>query len=287
MLQVLINPIAGNGRAQRIGAQILRVLSEKNIQHDSCTTEYAGHATLLARRAAEAGADSVLAVGGDGTVLETSRGLLGTEAALGIIPAGTGNDMVKTLGVPQKPMEALEHILSHPPRRMDAGTVNGELFLNACGTGFDVCVLNYAQRAKKYVQGLLPYLWGVLRALFSFRSIDACIQTAETTLRKPLLVFSIANGRFIGGGIQIAPLACPDDGKLDMLTIDAMPRWRMPLQLVKLLTGKVLSIPGAVHGRVERVCIRAENMRVNVDGEIVSLREAVFEILPEALLAHW
>ena len=118
-------------------------------------TERPGHATELSRRAAENGAETILSIGGDGTALEVAKGLIGSESALGIIPAGTGNDFVKTLGIPRDPAAALDYILCHRARLTDAGEVSGQLFLNEVGTGFDVSVLDYAARAKRYVRGIL------------------------------------------------------------------------------------------------------------------------------------
>ena len=114
MLYAICNPTAGNGRAKKAGLRIENILKEKGIPCRFLYTERPGQATDLARQAVEAGAKTVLAIGGDGTAFETAQGLLGWECALGVIPAGTGNDFAKTLGSPLTPEEALEFVLSHP-----------------------------------------------------------------------------------------------------------------------------------------------------------------------------
>ncbi len=288
MLHLVINPIAGNGRAARVGNELAESMEEQGIPHTVSRTEHAGHAVELARLAAVAGADTVIAIGGDGTVSEVARGLLGTGAALAVIPAGTGNDMARLFGIPKKPDDALRFLLDRPARPLDMGRINETPFLNVCGTGFDVCVLDYALTAKRYVRGLLPYLWGVIRTIFSYRPVAPTIEVdGEAPFRRPVLLLAIANGRYIGGGMDVAPDAVPDDGQFDLITVDAMPNWRMPAQLGKLLTGRILDIPGAQHRRCRRVTMSAPGMRVNMDGEIVPMERATLEILPGALMARW
>lgn len=288
MVHLIVNPAAGNGKAMRVGAQMARALEDRGVAHTVSHTEGAGHATLLAEEAARQGVKTVIAVGGDGTVCEAARGLLGTETALGIIPAGTGNDVVKILGTPKGPGEALSFILSSSPRKLDAGKVNDLLFLNVCGTGFDVCVLDYALSAKKYVQGMLPYLYGVIRTIFTYRPVEATFDVdGEPTQTKKVLLLVVANGRYIGGGMNVAPEARPDDGLFDLVTVDALPRWTLPFQLPKLLRERIFDIPGTQMRRCRRVTLTAKNMRINLDGEILPMERAVFEMLPGALLAHW
>lgn len=287
MIHLVINPTAGGGRAARVGTEIVTILRQRGIAHSSSITQHPGEAEHLAHMAAHAGAEIVFAVGGDGTVLETGRGLYGTNAALGIIPSGTGNDMIKTLGIPKDPLQALEYQLARPARALDAMSVNGTLSLNVTGTGFDVAVLDYADKAKKYVHGLLPYLWGVLRTIISFRTPEMEISIDGVHEKKRLLIIALANGQFIGGGIHVAPMARTDDGLLTVVTVDHLPNWRMPFQLPKLLTGKIMNIPGAKVGACRRAEISCKNMRLDIDGEIVPMEHAVIEILPAALKAHW
>ncbi len=288
MHHVLINPTAGNGRAVPIGEMVSLRLTELSIPHKTILTERVGHATELARAAASDGVGTVISVGGDGTVSEIVQGLAHTGTALAIIPAGTGNDMSKTLGIPKQPLEALEFALSHPPRKTDAGRLNDFIFINVCGTGFDVQVLEYAEIAKKYVRGMLPYLWGVIRTIFTFHPVMATFSAdGEAPVTGPLLILAVANGRCFGGGIEIAPDAVPDDGLFDLVTVDEMPRRIMPFQLPKLVGGRVMQIPGVSYRRCKTVTVTAPNMRVNIDGGIHPVERAEFSMLPGAMLVHW
>ena len=114
MYEVIVNPAARNGQAKEIGQEAERYLKEKQVDFIIRYTEYPGHATELARDAASRGVETVIAMGGDGTVCETAAGLVHTNTSLGIVPAGTGNDFIKTIGTPRQWKEALDFILTPP-----------------------------------------------------------------------------------------------------------------------------------------------------------------------------
>lgn len=141
MRMLIVNPIAGCGYALKVMEQVQSVLTARNLPFRVMRTEYPGYAAKLAREAVEMGCEAVYVIGGDGTFSEAARGLAGSGIPIGLIPAGTGNDFVKTLGTPKEPMAALDFILSHEPRLCDAIDLNGQLFLNVAGAGFDVTVL--------------------------------------------------------------------------------------------------------------------------------------------------
>ena len=274
--------------ASQVGKQLADILTKRGVPFIQRFTTHPGHATELSREAVENGAETVLAVGGDGTSFETAVGLMGTKTALGVIPAGTGNDFIKATGTPAKWMDALDFILTHPARPVDAGRINDTYFLNVCGTGFDVMVLDYAEKAKKYVRGLLPYLYGVVRTIFSYRPCPMHIQLDDgTVLDGGYLVCSVANGRYIGGGIPICPVAEVGDGLLDVVVVDNVPRWKIPFYLPSLMSGTLLKRRIAHHYRCVSCTLSSPSMRLNLDGEILPMSQACFTCLPKALLLHW
>lgn len=288
MIYAICNPTAGNGRGRKIGQEIEKRLLE---QHYAChleMTKAPGHATELAYAAAQSGAETVLAIGGDGTAVEVARGLIGTPAALGVIPAGTGNDFIKTLGLPKDPLAALDFVLAHPARDTDVGDVNGRLFLNEIGTGFDVTVLDFAQKAKRFCRGLLPYLYGVIRTLFHFRGIQlSYAMDGGEMVTKDVFVIAVANGGVIGGGIPIAPEAQADDGLLDVVVVNKIRSRNLPARLIGLMRGKILSFPETQFIRAKKVFFSADKMRVNIDGEVTDEASVETRLLPKALRIHW
>ncbi len=288
MLTLIVNPAAGSGYASKVAPQLKAELERRAVAHQLVYTEYPGHATALARAAAERPkCAGVLAVGGDGTAYEVACGLLDTGKALGMIPAGTGNDFIKTIRTPAKPLDALDFVLRSTPRPVDVGRLNNRMFLNVCGTGFDVTVLDYAQAAKRYVRGILPYLVGLIRAICHYQPVHVRVTVDGEPLEQDVLVCSIANGRFIGGGIPICPVADPGDGWLDLVTVDNVPRHRIPRYLPALLTGRILHIYAARHTRCREVLLESPGMRLNVDGEIMTMDRAHFSVLPGKLLLYW
>ena len=287
LLYAICNPTAGSGRGKKIGTKIKHALFDRCVPCRYLETEEPGHATRLARASMENGAETVLSIGGDGTAFEVAQGLLGGHTALGVIPAGTGNDFIKTIGVPMDPVKALDFILTHPARPTDVGEINGRMFLNEIGAGFDVSVLDEAAKAKKYCRGVLPYLYGVIRTLFHFRSVPItyAVDGSEPVTRDAFVV-GAANGGVIGGGIPIAPDARADDGLLDVVVVDAIAPRHVPARLVGLMRGKILSFPETHFCRGKTVSFSAPGMRVNVDGEILDEKQVNARILPGALLVH-
>lgn len=288
MIELIVNPVAGNGRAKQIGDMAAAYLKEHGADFITRTTEHAGHATELARAAAERGADTVIALGGDGTVTETAQGLWHTKTALGIIPAGTGNDFIKSVGLPPKWQDALAFILSHPARPVNTGVMNDRFFMNVCGAGFDVQVLDFALQAKKYMRGIWPYLYGVIRAIKAYRPFRMHIEAdCQAVLDGEYMICSIANGKYIGGGIPIAPLADVTDNVFDLIVVDAVPRWRIPFYLPALMLGKLYKCKIAHRYLVPECVLRSPGMRLNLDGEILPIDDTRFICEADALLLHW
>lgn len=286
MLTFIVNPVAGVGAARdaekRLRAELDRLGREAVFLH----TGEAHEAEALAREAARPG-ETVVSVGGDGTASEVASGLLGTGAALGIIPAGTGNDFIKTTGIPADPVEALHFLLEKPARPIDVGLANGKAFLNVCGTGFDVMVLDHAERFKRRFHGLLPYLLGLLQAIWHYRPVQLHLNVDGHESDEQALICAVANGRWIGGGIPICPDARPDDGKLDLVLVGHVPRWKIPFYLPGLMSRKVLTFPFTRHLLCDRVTLRGDSLRVQTDGEISGMASVTFEMRPGSLLLHW
>ena len=284
MLEIICNPIAGYGRGEKVGQSVAEALHQKGILFQLEHTQSPGHATQLARKAAVSGVSGVISIGGDGTAREVARGLIGTDIPLGIIPGGTGNDFIKALGLSKDPLSALDHILSHPALPTDVGEVNGKLFLNEIGTGFDVSVLDYSLQAKKYCRGILPYLYGVLRTMFHFSSIPITFTVdggGEQT--RDAFCIGLANGTTFGGGFPIAPGARLDDGQLDLVIINKIRRGDLISRLRGLIKGEVLNFPETEHLLGREFTFSTPGMRVNIDGEVVAADTVTARVLPGAL----
>ena len=288
MFIFILNPTAGNGRAEAVRREIENEMNARHIAYSFMQTEHPGHATELAAAAAgNSDCEAVIAVGGDGTAFEVASGLLDSGKPFGIIPAGTGNDFIKSTGTPKKPMDALAFILSKKPRPADVATLNGRMFLNVCGCGFDVTTLDYTIEAKKRFRGILPYLIGLVRAIAHYKPVPVKLNVNGLELEQDALICAVANGQFFGGGIQICPQATIDDGKLDMVLIDHKPRWMIPFFLLPLLLGQVLKFPFTHHIRCQHAVIESPGMRMQIDGEIFTMDRAEIQLLPGQLMLYW
>ncbi len=281
----IVNPIAGSGYANRVMDRLKEYLCSKHLSFKVFPTEHPSHATELAKMLSmDDEAEIVFSVGGDGTAYETACGLAGTDKKMGIIPAGTGNDFIKSTDIPRSPIEAMEFAVAHPAKSTDIGRVNDKFFLNVCGTGFDVTVLDYTLKLKKRFRGLLPYFLALLKAIFHYSPVNLSLTVDGEKKDGSYLICSIANGRFFGGGIPICPSAAIDDGKLDLILIQNVPRWKIPLYLPGLMMGKDLSFRITEHLRSEKIEMSAEHMRVNIDGEVLSMNSVTFEIRPKSIM---
>ena len=281
----IVNPAAGSGFALTAMQKLEAVLQEKNIEYRIYRTEKPGHGTEIA---AELSADqdvlAVVSVGGDGTAGEVAAGLTGTGKPMGIIPAGTGNDFIKSVNIPNDPDKAMEILLNGKQDSIDTGIVNDQFFLNVCGTGFDVTVLDYAEAEKKKYRGLTPYLFVLIKAIFHYRSVRLNLIADGEQEEGQFLICSVANGRFIGGGIPICPKADIGDGLLDLVLIRDVHRWQIPFYLPGLMLSRDLKFRITRHRRVSEVIVEGKDLRINIDGDIVSMSRADFRINPGSLI---
>ena len=288
MYTFIVNPAAGSGRAQKAVPMIEAEMRARGLDCQVMLTQRPGHATELACQAAkEAGCQSVVAVGGDGTAYEVACGLVDSGVPMGIIPVGTGNDFIKTVGIPKDARQALAFLLTHQARPVDVGRLNDRMFLNVSGTGFDVQVLECMEDAKRLFRGILPYLIGIIRAIFRYQAVHVIWTVDGVTQEQDVLLCAVANGRYIGGGIPICPVADPDDGQLDLIVVENKPRWMIPFYLPGLLMGKVLGFSFTAHRRCESVTMRSPGMHLNIDGEVQAVDEVSFSVMPGKLLLHW
>ena len=280
----IVNPVSGNGYALETMEKLRAVLQERGLPFRVIRTEYPRHAAELARSWSEnPEVSAVISVGGDGTAFEVASGLAGTEMPMGFIPAGTGNDFVKTAGIPKDPLQALEIILRRNVTRVDLGRLNQGSFLNVCGTGFDVTVLDYAESLKSRYRGLTPYFLGLLKAILHYRPVHLKLSWDGQEEEGDYLICSVANGRYIGGGIPICPAAEISDGWLDLVLVRDVPRRRIPLYLPGLMMGRVLKFGITRHLRVKEIALEGSGLRVNVDGEIFSMDRVCFGLRPQVL----
>lgn len=285
MYYFILNPCAGRGRSVKIMQRIKEIMEKKSTKYRIIETEYPGHATIIAKDAVKNGYKRIIAVGGDGTVLEVANGMIGEEAALGIIPAGTGNDFIKTVGIPNDPEIALEIMLLNKHKKVDIGIVNkNRYFLNVSGTGFDVEVLKNTEKVKGFLTGIAAYYTAVLMAVFGYKFKKVTLRTKDTVIERCVLLVAVANGIAYGGGMRVAPEASIQDGLLDVTIIEKLPRWKILIELPKFIKGDHKHIKQIEKFKCESVTIETEKAEpINLDGEIIGTTPVTFSVMRDAI----
>jgi len=217
-LLVIVNPRSANGSTGRHWPKLERQLREALPPFDAVLTRAAGDAVRLAADGANR-YGTVVAVGGDGTISEVANGILaaGAEAALGVIPRGTGSDLVRTLGIPTGVEAAASLLARGPRRRIDVGRATfldfrrepaTRWFLNAAEVGVGAMVVDAINHASRRLQGPPAFWWAILTTMFRHRpSLASVVTDRSPPLRLLLSNAWVANGRYSGGGIRSAPRA--------------------------------------------------------------------------------
>ena len=284
---VVVNPTSGRGRAARILPQVEPRLAA--LPADVMVSDGPDHAAKLARDAAAGGAEIVVAMGGDGMIGMVGGALVGTTAALGIIPTGTGNDFAVALGYgKRRPLDAVALLRDPSVLEIDAARVTweggGRLYLNVAGTGFDSEVTEAANRMRTRVQGTAKYVAAVFRTLPGFRAGRFEIDIDGTGHTLPGMMIAVGNGKSYGGGMKITPGASFTDGLLDLTVIGAMSKPEFVRSFPTVFRGTHVNHPKVSTLRGARIEIAADRpFEVYADGERCGPLPATFEIVPKAL----
>ena len=285
----IVNPLSGAGASAGTAASRLDLLTrqfaDRGLAGAVHLTERPHHAGELARAAVAAGASKVIAWGGDGTINEVGTALAGTSVTLAVVPAGSGNGFANELGIPRPPIDAIRTALGEHARSIDAGEIDGRLFFNIAGIGFDASVAEQFNARGKGRRGLAPYVVLGLRASFRYRAARYRITLDDETFDTRALVVAFANGREYGNRIRLCPTARMDDGRLEAVIVpDCSPLARLWLGR-HLALGTADRAPGLITRSIVAATIESDApMTYHADGEIGRTDRAIaVRIRPAAL----
>jgi YegS/Rv2252/BmrU family lipid kinase len=288
---VIVNPAAGGGRTERRWPALRDELRGLGLVFDWAPTTGRGVATALARAAAQAGADLVVAVGGDGTLSEVVNGVAGSERpapTVGALLTGRGRDAVRNLGLAADASTAARRLVEGADVRVDlvrAEWSDGarRYAVGSTGAGFDARVA--ARSTAGGGRGTLPYLIGVLTTLSEHVPVPAEIEVDGAAAWSGRLSLAVAaNGPYFGGGMKIAPGADVTDGLLDLVVLGDLGRVELLRWLPSVYRGAHLANPKVTLSRARRVTLRpAVALPVHVDGEVAPPTPVSFEACPGAL----
>lgn len=266
-IRFILNPTSGNKPAQP--EQICRQILAHFPQAELCITTGPGHATQLAQEAAANGFEKVVAIGGDGTINETAKGLLHTHTALGIIPRGSGNGFAREIGMFLPLEQALIKLKTAAIHPCDVGLANGELFLNVAGVGIEAVVAwQFMEQAKTGRRGKLPYFTEALKTFFTYQPPRLRVTLDGTVHEWAPLTLVFANNRQYGSHFIVAPQARIDDGQLEAVRIAKTAHWKLAAAVPFFFLGK--KPPFEITGTcsVKQAFIEADQaILYHIDGE--------------------
>ena len=290
MIYFIVNPLSGNGKAEKYIPIIREYLVKNNLKFELQKTEGIGHAITLATQLKnKEDIRLIMVIGGDGTLNEVMNGIYPSSIPIGYIPAGSGNDFARENKIPLDPIAALERAIKMNKKEIDLGYVNGRYFVNAAGIGFDGKVTELANQSRwKKRLGKFVYIFALLKALLTFRPHDMTITIHNKShTYKRVWLIAVSNGRYFGGGMKISPEAKNDDGELDVCIIKEL----SVLQLLKffptIFSGRHIYLPYVEILKGKMIQIESSRrVPIQIDGEIPenqTNQKLTFEIKGKAI----
>ena len=242
----IVNPYAGIGHYKRVTRLVKKRLDLSKYDYELMLTQYRGHGHVLATQIAENGGDIVIAVGGDGTINEIARALVGKNVVLGFIPTGSGNGLAHHLKVPTRISKAIKIINEGHTLMIDTLKINNNICISIAGLGFDGLVAELFDRSSR--RGFFPYLNYVTKTYFLYKPQTYYIEEKgkEKEEHEAMLV-SIANSSQWGFNVKVSPQASMEDGYADICLVKKPNFFMLPFSTTALLTGNLHKDKKSIH----------------------------------------
>jgi diacylglycerol kinase (ATP) len=284
----IVNPIAGNNSGRSIIPVLEKKIKDFDINGEILLTERKDHATELAKSSAEKGARYIIAVGGDGTMNEVARPLINNmNVAVGIIPAGTGNDYAQIPGFPNRFSDKeWEVLFKHNVIAQDIGIVNGTIFLNGLGIGFDaeVAAQNYTEGGMVKKGGDDKYIWHIVKTLLLFREKRMIVISDGISHETDCFMNTISIGRRFAGSFFITPKAIANDGLLDVCSIKKLNLFHRFRLLLKVPKGTHITDKRVNYFQSSSIDLEfPKDVPYHVDGEMFFAKTFMIRIIPKGL----
>lgn len=285
---LIVNPAANHGVTESLVPVIERLL--QSTPHDTVMTTSMGHAIEIAEKAE--GYDVLVAVGGDGTIHEVLNGIMrrpeGSRPAIGLVPTGSGNDTRRTLGIPTDISDAVLALAAGQRRRFDIGVCNGTYFNNSFAAGLDARVTAKAVEYKVTTKrsGLWLYFTALMHVLFHelYPHHVRVTWDEDPPVEEDLLIVAATIGPTYGGGFFITPDAVPDDGLLEVCTIDPLSLPEALMRLPFVVMGKHTKMKPVRMSRRRSIVIESDDpMPAQIDGEVMVEKRFEVAIIPGAV----
>jgi diacylglycerol kinase (ATP) len=282
-IALLTNPTAGKGKAARIRDVALGRLREGGLVVRNLQGRDVDEASDLARQCVADGVDALVICGGDGMVHLALQAVAGTTTALGIIPAGTGNDVARYFDLPRKdPAAAADRVIAGRTRTVDLARSGTKYFVTVLAAGFDA-VVNERANKMTWPKGQMRYNLATLAELRVFEPLPYTLQIDNLQLTLDAMLVAIGNGPSFGGGLRITEGAVLDDGLLDVVIIKPMSKLELIRTYPKLFKGTHVTHPQYEHHLAKSVTVAAPGIVSYADGERFGPLPLTVECAPGAL----
>lgn len=273
---IIINPVSGTGKQKSALKAIERDIDRINFDYEIAETQYAQHATEIARQAASNGYDIVVAVGGDGTINEVATGLVDTNTKMGIIPCGSGNGLARCLKIPISPSKAVEILNGNKMKRIDTMLVNGNFCASIAGIGFDALIAKEFQEKPKNTRGFHTYLQLVASEYPKYKANEYKIEIdGKSSVHKAMFI-CLANANQFGYNAIVSPKSRIDDGLIDVCIVKNIPLITAPHTAMLLMTNNLNHSHRVkiLQGKSVKICNNT-NEYANIDGEAKQVGKTV------------
>jgi len=279
----IVNPFSGVGSHKSIEKHVERALDHRRFEYSIEYTKAPQHATGLTKSAIENKFDIVVAVGGDGTVNEVAKAIVGTHVILGIVPSGSGNGLARHLNISVFPEKAIQTINKLNVKKIDTALANDRFFINLAGVGFDALVARKFEGQKR--RGFLKYFKIAVMEYLHYKPTNFTMVVDGKKIKRKALFISFANSDQFGYNTAIAPQAKIDDGFIDISIVRKVPLWQTAFTATLLFSKQINRSKYIEVLRAKEVQVTQEQKIVHLDGEPVKLSEnLVVRINPSSLL---
>ena len=285
MYNIIVNPWSGEGKKKKLHARAIAHFQKLGQAVRVVASERPGQIKEIAHSLTREGKGDVVVIGGDGTLHDALNGFTNFDkCALGLIPAGTGNDFAAAANIPPEPEAAVELIVKGAPRYTEFMQLpRGVRGLNVAGTGIDVEILRRC-RASKWLRGKLQYLISLIISLIKFKNYDLTVRVNGREVRYKTLIACVGNGFRFGGGIRMCPQAVLGDNLLDFVAVDNVKKSRILPAFIKLMQGRILEEKFSRFERCDHIEIFSERpLTVQVDGELYDDLPFVADVVRDTL----
>ena len=283
MWLVLSNPTSGGGAGQRYRELTLELLKERSIPFRDITSSSYTAAQEELRRSLNNQIKGVIVIGGDGMVHLAVQELALSKTPLALVPAGTGNDFARTLGLNlEKPLENLKVALLRSPEAVDLGVVNDRFFAEILSTGFD-SIVNERANSFKRIKGRMKYNIAILLVLSTFKPKTYRFRIDGITFESKAMLIAVSNGQSYGGGMRITPDASINDAQFDVMILGPVSRFEFLRVFPKVFTGKHVSHPAVKILKGKEVDIDSDAVAY-ADGERIGDLPIRARVAPQSLL---